>query len=457
MSPDESPIVPIILSGGMGTRMWPASRRSRPKQLLALIGNRTMIGATARRAKALGRSGPVVVTNEDHAGAIAVELEEAGIDNPTIILEPVGRNTAPAVTAAALAVTTDGTDPLMLVLPSDHVISNEAAFAEAVTHAVVAANEGYLVTFGISPSRPETGYGYIRVGDRVTEDVRTASEFREKPDEATAASYLASGTYLWNSGMFLFRASVWLEEIEQHAPEIAAGTAAAWDASVHTPAGIALGAAEFSAISGDSIDYAVMEHTARAAVVPTDPGWSDVGSWTSLWDIADHDTDGNVLSGDVITVGAKNSLISADSRLVAAVGTERLVIVETADAVLVAAMDDTQSVKDVVDELTAAGRPEVEGVTRNPATHRLAGSTPHRIEPSPHERRLVIVSGTGTATIGTLPHGLSPGVTVAVPASETGSVVSEGSELLEFVEIEIRRRPGSDDINRGWRLDTDEE
>lgn len=354
-------IVPVILSGGMGTRLWPASRRTLPKQLLALIDERSLIRATVDRIGAASEGAtPIIVTNADHAEAIAQDLHLSGGDDPLLILEPVGRNTAPAVAVAAHEIIASRGDGLMIVLPSDHTISNEAAFAEAIEHAAGVALEGYLVTFGITPSRAETGYGYIKVGQTISDAVALVADFREKPDEDTASEYLASGDYLWNSGMFLFLASRYLEELELHAPDIAAGAKLAYVGSTRDGTRISLDAEAFEACRSESIDYAVMEPTTSAAVVPTDPGWNDIGSWASLWAIADKDGSGNVALGDVELENVNDSYIRGGSKLVAVVGVDNIVIVDTPDALLVTTREKAQEVKSIVDRLLANNRPEVD-------------------------------------------------------------------------------------------------
>lgn len=354
------PIVPIILSGGIGSRLWPASRRSRPKQLLPLVGEMSMIAATAERATALpGAANPIVVTNEAHAPAIAADLKQSKVV-ARLILEPMGRNTAPAVAAAAIVAQQDGEDPLLLVLPSDHTIGDVNAFAAAVSHGATVAASGALVTFGITPERPETGYGYIRGGDTITPAVTAVASFQEKPDAATAAQYLASGDYYWNSGMFLFRASTFLGELGRFAPNMHQSAVDAVQQGTASDHGLLLDAEAFGSIDGDSIDYAVMERTDRAVVVPCDLGWNDVGSWASTWEISDKDEDGNVASGDTLLVDVQNSLVRADSRLVAVVGVEDVVVVETSDSVLVISRDQAQRVKEIVDRLEEDGRVELD-------------------------------------------------------------------------------------------------
>lgn len=354
-------IVPVILSGGMGTRLWPASRRTMPKQLLDLVDGRSLIRATVDRFGSVSPgTAPIIVTNASHAGAIEQDLHLSGWDDPALILEPVGRNTAPAVAVAAHEIIATRGDSLMMVLPSDQTIADEAAFAEAIEHAAQVALEGYLVTFGITPSHGETGYGYIRVGEAISDAAALVAEFREKPDGDTADSYVASGNYLWNSGMFLFTASRYLEELQLHAPDIAASAERAYSGSTRDGSRISLDDESFSACRSDSIDYAVMESTTSAAVVPTDPGWNDIGSWASLWAISEKDGEGNVTVGDVELTDVTGSYIRGGDRLIAVVGLEDVVIVDTPDALLVIDKGKAQDVKGIVDRLMADNRPEVD-------------------------------------------------------------------------------------------------
>ncbi len=355
---DDPRLLPVILSGGIGARLWPASRRDRPKQLLPLVGDDSMIAETLQRASALdGSATPMIVTNAGQAAAIRSEL---GPTDVAFVLEPVGRNTAPAIAAAAAVASVQGQDPLLLVLPSDHAITDPGAFAAAVERGRAAAMEGMLVTFGIEPRSPETGYGYIKRGKAINDGVFEAEAFKEKPDEGTAVAYLESGEYLWNSGMFLFRSSALLDELRMHDEAMLTLVEKAVADAADLPEGLVLDAEPFGAIAGTSIDYAVMEHTDRKAVVPCDPGWSDVGSWASLWEIAEKDADGNTVRGDVITVDTHGSVVHGGERLVAVVGLGDVVVVDTDDALLVASRDQAQRVKEVVDRLEEERRAEVD-------------------------------------------------------------------------------------------------
>jgi len=345
------------MSGGAGTRLWPASRADRPKQFLPLVDDRTMVRATLDRLEGLQADPPLVVANQAHADLVAAELDAAGFDPERMILEPFGRNTAPAAAVAALELTSTGDDPLMLLLPADHVIDDDAAFVEATGHACQLAAGGNLVTFGIIPTQPETGYGYVRTGDPVDEHARRVAEFVEKPDLETAQGYLSAGNYLWNSGMFVFRCSDYLNALARFAPDMLDGCRRTMDRA-RRDHGIWLDADEFATTPADSIDYAVMEHTTDAVVIPLQAGWNDVGSWAALWEIADRDDVGNVTVGDVVLTGTKNSYVRSGKRLVTVAGLDSVVVVETADAVLVTTLDNCQDVKTIVDMLKEQARPE---------------------------------------------------------------------------------------------------
>jgi mannose-1-phosphate guanylyltransferase/mannose-6-phosphate isomerase len=357
-------VIPVILSGGSGTRLWPLSRELRPKQLLPLVTSNSLLQDTVLRTRALTGlvDAPLVICNEAHRFLVAEQLREIKTEAQAIVLEPEGRNTAPAVAVAALLAQeahAAGIDPLLLVLPADHLIRDEQAFAQAVSDAVSAASEGRLVTFGIVPDRPETGYGYIRRGAAESQ-WSTVEEFVEKPDADTARMYVDSGAYLWNSGMFLFSAEAYLSELRRHAPVILECCEQATAGSSRDQDFTRLGA-EFLDCPADSIDYAVMEKTDRAVVVPLAAGWSDVGSWTALHELLDKDEHGNVLRGDVLAEGCRDSYIASNCRLVVAIGLDGHVVVETEDAVLVMARGSAQDVKALVDALKAEGRAEVRG------------------------------------------------------------------------------------------------
>jgi mannose-1-phosphate guanylyltransferase/mannose-6-phosphate isomerase len=357
-------LVPVILSGGAGTRLWPLSRELLPKQLLALTGERTMIQETvARLAGFPGTTGPLVVCNEAHRFLVAEQLREMGVSPAGILLEPVGRNTAPAIALAAHSVLAQGDDALMLVLPADHVLQDLAAFQAAIALAVPAAKAGKLVAFGIVARSPETGYGYLKRAKSTAPGTSPVGpekieQFVEKPDLERAREFIASGDYFWNAGMFLFSARRFLEELEQHAPDIAEVCARASAAAVREKDFTRVDEAVFASCRSDSIDYAVMEKTRDAVMVPLDAGWSDVGSWAALHDVLPADEAGNVTRGDVLLEDTSGCYVHADSRLVAALGLEDVVIVETADAVLVAPKHKVQDVKKLVARIKAAGRAE---------------------------------------------------------------------------------------------------
>jgi mannose-1-phosphate guanylyltransferase/mannose-6-phosphate isomerase len=353
-------MVPVLLSGGVGSRLWPVSRELYPKQFLALgTGHHSMLQETCLRLNRLPVAAPVVVCNEAHRFLVAQQLADISLQAQSILLEPVGRNTAPALALAALSLRQAGCgDTVMLVLPADHLLEIGERFEAAITRAHALAEQGYLVTFGIHPDQPECGYGYIRQGEALGEGAFRVAAFVEKPDRPTAESYLQAGGYAWNSGMFMMRADRYLAELQQWAPAILACCEQALATALHDLDFTRIDAGRFAACPADSIDYAVMEHTREAAVVPLDVFWSDVGSWSALWDAGEQDAAGNVSRGDVMLQDVTHSLAHAESRLVALLGVENLVVVETADAVLVADRSRVQEVKKIVDRLREQSRDE---------------------------------------------------------------------------------------------------
>ncbi len=462
-----SRLQPVLLSGGSGTRLWPLSREAYPKQFLALAGDETMLQATWSRVAGISDLAPIVVANEEHRFLVAEQLRQIGAPTPSIILEPVGRNTAPAIAAAALQALADHDDPLLLVLPSDHVVRNAAAFAKAVRAAIPAAENGALVTFGIVPTTPETGFGYIHAEDAgdTVDGVRRVARFVEKPDAETALNYLAMGGYYWNSGMFLFRASRYLEELQHHRPDILAATRTALEAAQRDGDFIRLDRDAFAACPADSIDYAVMEKTDAAMVLPVDIGWSDLGSWAALWDVATRDTDGNATLGDVIAIDSRNSYVHA-RRLVALVGVDDLVVVETDDAVLVARKDRVQQVKDVVTRLKGDQRSQA---ALHREVHRPWGSYDSvdvgdrfqvkRIKVKPgaqlslqsHTQRAehwIVVSGTARVTRDNDVFELHANQSTYIPIGAKHRLENPGAQMLELIEVQSGDYLGEDDIVR---------
>jgi len=349
---------PVILSGGSGSRLWPLSRSLYPKQLLPLSSERTMIQETALRAVPSHFGRPIIICNEAHRFIVAEQMQEVGVTPLRLVLEPIGRNTAPAIAAAALILAKTDPDAVMAVLPSDHVIADQAGFLEAVGRAGIAAAAGHLVTFGMKPAAPETGYGYIQRGAPLTEGSFKVERFIEKPDLERARAMTAQPEFLWNSGMFVFKAAVFIDEVKRLCPDILAAVSKSIEKAVEDIDFLRLEAASFAQSPSASIDYAVMEHTARAAVVPADFGWSDVGSWSALWEITGKSTAGNVEVGDVISVDCQDSYLRGDGVLVAGVGLKDIIVVATEDAVLVAQRSHVQEVKKIVDSLKEKKRTE---------------------------------------------------------------------------------------------------
>ena len=454
---------PVLLSGGSGTRLWPLSREAYPKQFLPLAGEETMLQATWQRVAAIADVAPIVVAGEEHRFLVAEQLRQIGAPVPAILLEPLGRNTAPAIAAAALQAMAGGEDPLMLVLPSDHVVRDPAAFREAVRVASPAAEAGALVTFGIVPTAPETGFGYIQAASG--EGVRKVLRFVEKPDAATAQGYLASGDFFWNSGMFLLRASRFLEELQRFRPAIAAAVRAAHATAARDGDFIRLDKIAFADCPSDSIDYAVMEHTDAAMVLPVDFGWNDVGSWSSLWDVSAQDACGNACRGEVIAVDSRNSYAWAQ-RMVALVGVDDIVVVETADAVLVARKDRVQQVKDVVAQLKDAQRSQVvfhrEGyrpwgsydsvdVGDGFQVKRIKVKPGARLSLQSHRRRAehwVVVRGTARVTRNDEVFDLCANQSAYIPIGARHRLENPGLEMLELIEVQSGDYLGEDDIVR---------
>jgi mannose-1-phosphate guanylyltransferase/mannose-6-phosphate isomerase len=462
-------IHPVILSGGSGTRLWPMSRTLYPKQLLSLLGRDSLLQQTVRRiADRQGFAAPLLVANEEHRFIIAEQLREIAAVPRALLLEPVGRNTAPAACIAALALTEAEPDPLMLVMPSDHTIGDLAAFADAVEGAATAARAGALVSFGITPQRAETGYGYIRRGSELdgAKGVFAVAEFVEKPGPEQAQAYVASGEHSWNSGMFLFPARVYLDELERLRPDMVAACRDALATAQRDSDFVRLGREAFAGCDSDSIDYAVMEHTRRAAVVPVSMGWSDVGSWDALWEIGDKDQHGNSIEGNVVAEDARNCYLRSEAGLVAAIGIEDLVVVSTADAVMVAPRNRTQDVKKLVARLVKDRRDEADAL---PTVHRPWGTftslhNGHRVQVKHimvkpggklslqmHHHRAehwVVVQGTARIRRGDQETMLSEDQSTYIPIGTAHRLENPGKIPLHLIEVQSGSYLGEDDIVR---------
>lgn len=462
-------IFPVILSGGSGTRLWPLSREHYPKQLLALVGDRTMLQQTAMRLDGMADvAAPVVVCNEEHRFLVAEQLREIGRTPAAIILEPAGRNTAPALTLAALHLVKQDPDAIMLVMAADHVIQDVEAFQRAAAQALAAARDGYLATFGIVPTRAETGYGYIRQGEPLAGNSGAwrVAAFVEKPDAEKAAGYVAAGNYLWNSGMFALRASIWLEELRQSAPKILGACEQAFGQGHRDSDFYRIQKEAFLACPSDSIDYAVMEKTGRAAVVPLAAGWSDIGAWSAIWETTEHDRHGNVIEGDVFTHDTRNALVIAQHRLVATVGLDDMIVVETPDAVLVAHKDRSQDVKEIVARLKQKKRSEYlmhrrvfrpwgsyEGIDAGDRfqVKRLIVLPGAAISLQLHHHRAehwVVVKGTAKVTRGEEVVLLSENQSTYIPVGMKHRLENPGNIPLEIIEVQSGGYLGEDDIVR---------
>lgn len=462
-------IHPVILSGGSGTRLWPLSRASLPKQLLPLASKLSMLQETVARLTGMPETAaPLMVCNAEHRFMVAEQLRQIDVQPEAIVLEPVGRNTAPAIAVAALMLAKQDPDALMLVLPADHLISDVDAFHTAIRSAARAAQTGQLTTFGIKAPTPETGYGYIRKGAAMSSDagIHHVAGFVEKPDLKTAQAYIASGDYFWNSGMFLFRASDFLAELQVFRPDILDASRAALDESVQDLDFLRLGSAAFEACPSESVDYAVMERTTRAAVVPTDIGWNDIGAWTALWEVGDKDVAGNVVRGDVMLEAANNNFVRAESRMVAALGVSDLVIVETTDVVLVAHKDCVQDVKKLVERLKADNRCEhlthkqvfrpwgwYEGIDEGERfqVKRIMVKPGEKLSLQKHHHRAehwIIVSGTARVTCGEAIEILTENQSTYIPLGTTHRLENPGKIDLHMIEVQSGSYLGEDDIVR---------
>jgi mannose-1-phosphate guanylyltransferase / mannose-6-phosphate isomerase len=459
-------IVPVVLAGGTGSRLWPLSRELFPKQFHDLLGDGSLLQNTLRRARRAGGEAPVIVCNEEHRFLVAEQCREIEQKWQRIILEPQGRNTAPAIALAALEVCRVHGDAILLVLPSDHLIGDEDGFAQAVGQAREAAAGGALVTFGIAPTAPETGYGYIQApGAMAGNGAVAVASFVEKPDQATAERYLASGGYFWNSGMFVFCARAYLDELGRWQPEMLDRVRSAFENSSEDLDFLRPGP-EFLESPAESVDYAVMERTAQAKVVPVAFGWSDVGSWSAIWEASPHDAQGNHLAGDVLAIDSRNCYVLAQNRLVGAIGVDDLVVVETADAVLVACRDQVQNVKQLVEQLKECSREEyllhrevfrpwgsyecVEQGERH-QVKRIKVKPGERLSLQMHHHRSehwIVVCGTAEVTRGDEVFTLTENESTYIPLGVRHRLANPGKLMLELIEVQVGAYLGEDDIVR---------
>ncbi len=482
-------LIPVVLAGGGGTRLWPCSRESYPKQFLALTGEFTLLQQTLLRLTTLGKADTeitlknytvdptLIVCNEEHRFLVAEQAHLVSVHGRPILLEPVGRNTAPALTVAALSVLDNAADSLLLMMPADHAIQNEDAFCAAVASGCELAEDGMIVSFGVVPTQPETGYGYIRQGNSLSSSNNgksaghTIVDFVEKPDLNTAAAYVASGIYTWNSGIFLMKASLWLEAIKAFRPDILAACDKAYASGSTDGNFYRLDKASFVECPSDSIDYAVMEKIAgdarfKPAVVILDAGWSDVGAWSSVWQISAQDQQGNAIKGDVQVFDSYNNYLSSEHRLLAVLGCENLIVIETSDAVLVAHKDKAQDVKRIVEDLKRQGRAEwrahrrvyrpwgsYEGIDLGDRfqVKRLSVKSGGKLSLQMHHHRAehwIVVQGTARVTRGTEEFLLSENQSTYIPLGVTHRLENPGTIQLEMIEVQSGSYLGEDDIVR---------
>lgn len=471
-------VTPVILCGGSGTRLWPLSRTGFPKQFLCLTGNESLFQQAAQRLSQLGNSdiavaNPIIVTGEEHRFLAAEQLREAGIEMGSALLEPVGRNTAPALTLAALAAVEGDADPVLVVTPADQTVVNAAAFTAAVQQAVAEAANGSIVILGVTPDKPETGYGYIQVAKSLqgkAEAIQLVQRFVEKPDANTAQTYLNEGGYYWNAGMFVLKASVWLKALGLFRPDILQATQAAWDKRSIDNRFVRPGKGEFAAIPSESVDYAAMEHCPGSnfpiKMVPLVAGWNDLGAWDAVWNVLPKDDNGNAHLGDVLTTDSKNTLVHATSRLVSLVGVENLIVVETPDAVLVADKTRSQDVKHIViqlqktkreehtlhrkvhrpwgwyDSIDEGGRFKVKRIQVKPKASLSLQKHHHRAE------HWIVVTGTAEITNGDKVLTLTENQSTYIPLGEVHRLANPGTIPLEIIEVQSGGYLGEDDIVR---------
>jgi mannose-1-phosphate guanylyltransferase/mannose-6-phosphate isomerase len=460
-------IIPVILSGGSGTRLWPLSRKQYPKQYLPLAGDNTMLQETILRLSGLNNlANPIIICNADHRFLVAEQCQQIDIKNPTILLEPVGRNTAPAIAAAALQSINGSDDAVLLVLSADHVIQDIEAFHQAINIASNQAQEGKLATFGIVPTDANTGYGYIKSSADSNNGAHKVEEFVEKPDLKTAESYLEQGNYLWNSGMFMFKATTLIDELTTHSPEIVTSVNDAVNNAAQDLDFIRLDKQAFESSPSDSIDYALMEKSDNVVVVPLDAQWNDIGSWSALHDIGTKDSNGNVIQGDVFTEDTTNTYIHANHHMVATIGVQDLVIVDTPNATLIATKDKVQEVKKIVERLQDQDREEqfcnrkvyrpwgwydsIE-VGFHFQVKRLHVNPGAKLSLQMHHQRAehwVVVSGTATATNGEDILTLTEGDSTYIPIGTKHGLENKTNEQLEIIEVQSGTYLGEDDIVR---------
>ncbi len=471
-------VLPVIMAGGSGTRLWPLSRALYPKQFLILSGNQSLFQQAHLRLQALAGEGVEVskhciVGNEEHRFLVLDQLREVKGEPASLLLEPAGRNTAPAVTLAALQATADGADPILVVTPADQTVVDSAAYTTALRKAVAAAALGDIVILGITPDKPETGFGYIRTSGADGQGVRDVAAFVEKPNLEKAQAYLADGGYFWNSGMFVMRASRWLAALSHFRPDIADATKASFAVRTTDAQFVRPGKEEFKAVPSESVDYAVMEQCPaqpdagfKVRMVPLDAGWSDLGAWDAVWQVSEHDADGNACQGDALIEDSRNTLVHANSRLVAAVGLDNVVVVETPDAVLVADRSRSQDVKKIVASLDKASRTEgslhrrvhrpwgwYDSIDMGPRfqVKRIMVKPKASLSLQMHHHRAehwIVVSGTAEVTVGEQVVLLSENQSTYIPLGTVHRLVNPGAIPLEIIEVQSGSYLGEDDIVR---------